>query len=282
MIIQTKSDFETNQSEIESRLVMFEHYTTRHFPIYIPSRGRANDVLIANQFDADGLQYKIVVEPQDYAAYNQRYSANQLLVLDKNNGGVAYVRNFIKEHAASLGYRYHWQFDDNVRSFSIRYGGKAHKARPINAISFIESIVFEYTNIGGINFSNGAYAFGYDKKPMFRINNQIYCAMLLNTEPQSRFRANIHEDTDYSLQLLHEGWATLVCNRIVMTKTHTMTMSGGNTDTEYANGGRKRRFEALAAAWPRAEFKVVERNGVWTVRPSRIWRSFPQRPERMI
>ena len=279
MLTQAISTFEANQETIESRLAAFEQFTTIRFPIYIPSRGRPNHVLIANQFDDDNIHYTIVVEPQDYAAYRTRYSAEQLLVLDKDNGGVAYVRNFIKDHAASMGHRYHWQFDDNVRSFAIRRNGKALKARPMNAISFIESIVFEYKNIGGINFSNGAYAFGYDKKPMFRMNNQIYCAMLLNTEPFSRFRAGIHEDTDYSLQLLDEGWSTLVCNRVVMTKTHTMTMRGGNTDTEYANGGRKKRFENLAAAWPRAEFKVVERNGIWTVRPSRIWRTFTQRPE---
>jgi len=267
------------ETNFDNLLESFEEYTQIRFPIYIPSKRRPGRVLVARQFDADAIPYRIVVEPQDYDLYLEQYPAEKLLALDLNDGGIAYVRNFIKDHALASGYEYHWQFDDNVRSFAIRRNGKAKIARPVNALSFIESVVTSFTRIGGANFSNGAFAFSYDNKSVFALNNQVYCAMLLRTDTKARFRKGIHEDTDYSLQILSEGWSTIVCKRVVMTKTNTMTMSGGNTDSEYAGNGRRIRFERLVAEWPEAKFRLKERNGVWTVTPSRIWGKFPQRPQ---
>ena len=63
------------------------------------------------------------------------------------------------------------------------------------------------------------------------------CTLVLNSIPH-RWRGEYNEDTDICLQVLADGWCTILVNAYLAKKTHTMKTSGGNTDVLYQGDGR--------------------------------------------
>ena len=74
------------------------------YPIYIPSKGRAEQCLTARCLVNDGVPFKLVVEEQEFDQYAERYGEKNLIVLPfSNQGSVIPARNWIKEHATVEG-----------------------------------------------------------------------------------------------------------------------------------------------------------------------------------
>ena len=229
--------------------------------------------------EAAHLDYRIVVEPRNYDEYAAANPRANFITLPENRQGVSYVRNFILKHAYSEGHEYTWALDDDIRSFKYRSSGKAHEASARNALSFVEHVVSDFTNIGAANIADNTFAYGYDQKPPLRINGQVCSVMYLRTDTPAQFRPNTIEDTDYSLQLLHHQYCTLSSKRVTMVKAPDGKLAGGLSATEYPGTGQLDRILELGQAWPHANFRARERNGRWTMSPNRIWSKFPQRPQ---
>ena len=85
------------------------------YPVYIPSKGRAETALTPRFLIADSVPFKLVVEPQEQTAYASKWGAERLLVLPENDRGLVFVRNWIKQHSIDSGVERHWQLDDNIR-----------------------------------------------------------------------------------------------------------------------------------------------------------------------
>ena len=51
------------------------------YPIYIVSKGRYNTTLTANSFEKAGIDYLIVVEPQEYEQYCNKLGTKRVLKL---------------------------------------------------------------------------------------------------------------------------------------------------------------------------------------------------------
>jgi len=245
------------------------------FPIYIPSRKRAASITTSKLFKESQIPFKVVIEPQDEQDYLKYFTADELLVMDKNDQGIAYVRNFIKQDSIRNGDSFHWQFDDNIRNFALRVNDKNTKCSAIAAINQIEGVVTKYSNIGGAGMMHQAFAFAQKKDIV--VNRQIYTAMLLNNATKAQFRNGIVEDTDYNMQMLTDNYCTLLFAKVVMNKETTMKMTGGNTEISHGGNGRFLRSQALIEAWPQA-FKMIEKNGGHRIAPSKIWSSFLQVP----
>ena len=248
----------------------------RH-PVYVLSKGRGGIKGVADLFAESGVPFRIIVEPQDEKDYAARWGRDRLVVMDRDNGGVTYVRNFAKDHSTGEGHEAHWQFDDNIKGFFLRDNGKAHRVDPGWAIRVVEGVVDGYTNIGGANFANSGFVFGYDKREPITMNSQVYCAMLLSNKPKARFR-DCHEDTDYSMQLLAEGWVTLSVKRLCMEKPASATMKGGNYDTAYKDNGRIERMQTLVGYWP-GRFRIgYHKDGKPRLIPTNAYKGFNQLP----
>ena len=205
-------------ASIDLALTNIETQTEVRAPIYILSKNRAETISTHKLLDQDNLPYRIVVEPQDLKAYADRFTPDQLLPLDKNDQGVVYVRNYIKDNAHSMGDLYCWMLDDDMLGYEYRVNGKRHTTTPRPLMSIVEQSCFQFGNIGGANLSSAAYLFGHDGGPPVVYNSQIYGVQLLRTDTRARFRPYVAEDTDYSLQLLHDNWVTLVFKRFEPTK----------------------------------------------------------------
>jgi hypothetical protein len=246
------------------------------YPIYVPSKGRASTILTTKcLIEAKVENFYVVVEPQDQDSYEKQFNKANILVMPENNKGIAYVRNFCKEHAKTKGFSYHWQIDDNIQSFAIRQNQQNQKCLISDAIKLIESTVNQFTGIGAAGMKHQVFA--WSEKNDIGYNRQVYTSMLLSTEPEVIFRDGLIEDADYNLQILFDCYSVVLFNRVVMNKITSMKMQGGNTEISHANGGREKRAIATQAQWPNI-FKLKESKDGPRLAPSRVWSTFQQRP----
>ena len=245
------------------------------FNIYIPSKGRSNNRTTAKICKQENINYKVVVEPQDLLKYSQFHDDKNILVLDKNNQGLTYARNFIKNYSINAGELWHWQIDDDIYNFRVRNNNKNIKSTAKEVLGGIESFVLKFKNIDGAGPRYTIFAFSQNKQ--VSINQQISSCILVNNSISIKWDPEVVEDTDYSLQLLKRGLCTLLFNTLLIETAPTMKLSGGMTDNEYLGNGRYLRQLALTKKYP-GIFDLVIKQGKSKIKPSRIWRSFKQTP----
>jgi hypothetical protein len=254
---------------------MMSNMRLPRYPVYIPSRGRSDECLTARFLEHDGVPFRLVVEPQEHDLYAARFGAERLLVLpEKNTTGLHWARNWIKDHAVAEGHARHWQLDDNCRRIARLYQGRRIPCAAGVALAATEDFVDRYENIAvaGLNYEMFLPS-TYDgiPTPPFRVNVHVYsCSLILNSIP-NRWRCAYNDDTDLCLQVLADGWCTLLMNAFMVKKMTTMTMHGGNTDDFYQGDGRLRMSRSLERLWP----GVVETKRRYG-RPQHVinWRKF--------
>lgn len=224
------------------------------FPIYIPSKGRADKQYTAKMFMKDQVDFHIVIEPNEVDNY--REYADKLLVLPKNNQGLVYSRNWIKEYSVNQGEKRHWQFDDDIEYISRLYKGYRIRCQSNVALKISEDFVERYENVAlaslnaemFIPVSKGMTLNSF-KWPPFYLNQRCYtCFLMLNSLPnQWRYRYN--EDTDMTLQVLADGWCTILFNAFLIATKETMLYAGGQTAI-YVDDGRLQMSRQLERVWP--------------------------------
>ena len=247
------------------------------YPVYVPSRGRADVSLTTRELKNSGISFYVVVEPQEYEKYLENYDISSVLKMDHNNRGISYVRNYCKQHSIENGAKFHWQFDDNITSFRYRAPTKNVKCEAFKCIIACESICDSYENIGIAGMSHTMFAFS--RSNHVGINQQVYSGVLVNNDLDIWWRDDVIEDTDYSLQVLDtKYYCTLLFNKFLIDKAATMTIKGGNTDTSHAGDNRMKRSLKLQEYWPQANFQITNQYGRTKIKPSNIWKRFVHGP----
>lgn len=221
------------------------------YPIYIPSKGRYDTAHTVKFLLEDGVPFYLVVEPQEYDAYASRFGESRVLCLPFSNpGSVIPARNWIKEHATAAGHLRHWQLDDNIKAIERYYRNRRLRCSSGVALATSEDFVDRYENIAvaGLNYTMFVFP-GSATPPLYR-NARVYsCSLILNSLPH-QWRGRYNEDTDLCLQVLADGWCTVLINTFLIRKIWTMQVKGGNTATLYQGDGRLRMARALERLWP--------------------------------
>jgi len=237
------------------------------YPIYIISKGRYEKPLSAWLFEADKIDYLIAVEPQEYQQYCEKLGEHRVLKLPFSNLGVGSypARNFCWEHAKANGYKYHWLFDDNIKSWHIWQNRKRVNLDDINkALVFVE----KYTDKNKIDlsgFERKTFSVTVPKKA-FRLNCHVYSAMLIKNDLPYRWRLKYNEDIDLCLQVLHNGGTTANCIYYLAEKVPTTSkMKGGNQDELYKGNDPKKKLlkaKMLERVWPQYAKTVIRFNRI--------------------
>lgn len=222
--------------------------TLPRYPIYIPSKGRFNP-LTANLLLRDGVPFRLVVEPQEADEYRKRFAEENILVLPfSNQGSVSPARNWVKDHATAEGHLRHWQLDDNISNVYRWFNGKRIPSEAGIALAVAEDFVDRYENvaIAGLEYA----MFAVSNAEPVRLNTRVYsCSLILNSIP-NRWRTRYNEDTDICLQVLADGWCTVLVTAFLIQKTGTMKLKGGNTTTLYGGDGRLKMARCAERLWP--------------------------------
>lgn len=238
------------------------------YPVYIVSKGRAYKPLTAKVFENAGIDYFIVVEPQEKAEYIEALSEKRVLVLPFSNLGLGSfpARNFCWEHSISQGHEKHWIFDDNIVGWRKWVNGKrvmfGKDSSLVEAFIYVEEFS-DRKHIDICGFEEPNFVTNPPKKP-FKINCHVYSAILINNRLKYRWRLKYNEDVDLCLQVLHGGGSTASCIYFMADKISTsVKMRGGNQDELYkSNDPSKKLLKAtmLAKVWPQYA-KVIWRFG---------------------
>jgi hypothetical protein len=243
------------------------------YPVYVISKGRSKSCLTADFMLRDGVDFRLVIEPQEFKDYAAVYDKKILLVLPFSNLGLGSIpaRNFVWEHALKTGADRHWIFDDNIRGTGYWWKGRRTRINANLAISQVEEFTDRYENIAiaGMNYDTFVFS---STAPYLR-NVHVYSNLLIRNDLPFRWRGRYNEDTDLCLQALTAGWCTVLFNAFMIYKMQTMKMKGGNSDQLYQGDGRLEMARSLERAWP----YVVETKRKWK-RPQhhvkKSWRQF--------
>jgi hypothetical protein len=222
------------------------------YPIYVISKGRADCCLTANFLRRDGVEFRLVVEPQEAEAYAAKFGPGSLEVLPFSNLGRGSIpaRNWCWEHAKGLGHSWHWILDDNIRQMRRLLKGKRVPWQAGEALAYSEDFVDRYENVALAGLGYSMFAFSPSGIPPVRLNVHVYSCLLILNSLEFRWRGRYNEDTDLCLQALSKGWCTLQINAFLIDKVRTLTMKGGNATELYQGDGRLRMARSLERAWP--------------------------------
>jgi hypothetical protein len=226
------------------------------YPVYIVSKGRPGKLALTARFLlADGVDFRIVVEQPDVAAYTATVGdPARVLVLPFADLGLGSIpaRNWIWAHASAAGAARHWILDDNIRKLERVDGRRRLKCAAGPAFAAVEDFADRYENvaIAGLNYHMFGVTSGTTPLPPFRRNVHVYSCMLIRTDLACRWRGRYNEDTDLCLQVLAAGECTVLVNAFLAEKMPTMTSRGGNSDELYRGDGRLKMARALERNWP--------------------------------
>ncbi|MAE54572.1 MAG: hypothetical protein CMK23_01115 [Porticoccaceae bacterium] len=246
-------------------------------PIYIPSKGRYENPITAKHLDLMNVPYQVIVEEQEFDLYARSLGEDKLLVLPKKyldeydtfwkdddpRKGPGGARNYAWDHSIAQGHDKHWVMDDNIAGFCRFNRNERINCRSGAIFRASEDFVDRYENIAMSGFEYRFFAGGSRrKKPPYRTNTRIYSCNLIRNDVPYRWRGRYNEDTDLSLRMLKDGWATLLFQAFLQNKLRTSTMRGGNSAEFYDGEGTKNKSQMLVDMHPEIT-SLVFRYGRW-------------------
>lgn len=222
------------------------------YPIFIVSKGRADISYTAKMFNEDNLDYKILVEPQEYKEYLKYHDENKLIKLPFSNLGLGSypARNYAKEISNSKA---HWIFDDNINGACKFVKGSKIPCSSALAIDRAEKLYDRYSNLDILAF-NYRYFVATSASKAFYTNVHCYSCMLINNSADIEWRLKYNEDVDLCLQVLSQNRCTILLNAYCMNKISTaQKLRGGNQTELYQNNDVTKKIEkalTLQKQWP--------------------------------
>lgn len=197
-----------------------------------------------------GVGYNIIVEPEEEQEYReavnptfgnvlvlpQKYKDEYTTYLDTAAPlGSGPARNFGLYHAKENGHEWYWCIDDNINTFYRFHENEIIQVSDGTCFAVVEDFVDQYENISMAGLNYESFMPRRNKRPPISWNRRIYSCNLIRTDIGYEWQGRYNEDTDLSLRMLKDGWATVLFNSFLADKEATQRMSGGNTDTVYSD-----------------------------------------------
>jgi len=221
--------------------------------------------MTARILDSNGIDYKIVIEPQEADEYIEAVGADKVLILPFSNLGLGSfpARNFCWDHSKSNGFMYHWVLDDNIQAWRTWLNGKRINTKDVSkAMVYVERHA-QKRNIDIAGFEEPNFVVKPPSRP-FKHNCHVYSLLLIKNSLPYRWRLKYNEDIDLCLQVLHTGGTTASCLIYMADKVSTSRkMKGGNQDELYKGNDPKKKLlkaKMLEAVWPQYAKTVVRFN----------------------
>jgi glycosyltransferase involved in cell wall biosynthesis len=176
---------------------------------FIPTKGRLKTKTY-KLFEQVGIEVKHFIEPQEIELYNVPNKVN----IQKNNGGISYVRNFMLNYAKENKHDWIIMCDDDVTDFGEAINNKCitTSANVWNSIyDKAKSLPFE---IYGLNYRQHAW----HETKNYSINKSfVEVCVLLNVKNikwSYRGEFNLKEDRDFVLQTIKYGNGVVKFNKL--------------------------------------------------------------------
>lgn len=237
--------------------------------VYVPSKGRPSGST-AKLLAESGINFLVVVEPQEYDAY-KAVVGKRLLTLPASNQGIAYVRNWILQHHDSGWY---WMLDDDITAFFKTTNGKNTKVSAREALEGAGGFFIEDASIGQAALEYQQFAWSATRA----VKHNGYCdvAVCINKDRVKMLRyrpeVNLKEDRDFTLQVLSSGMRTARVCRYSFAAPKNGSNAGGLSG-EYSQTGKELAASRLMCRlWPGICTPITKRDGRQDVKIN--WRHF--------
>ena len=239
--------------------------TQPRFPIYIPSKSRADTATTPRILRDMNVPFRLVIEEEQYASYAEFFTKKELIILDPQykkyfdplislpedaSRGSGPARNFIWDHSIKEGHEFHWIMDDNIEYFVRLHKNQRMPVGDGMIFHAMESFVLRYTNVGMAGPQYMSMVPSRTKYPPFITGSRIYSCILIRNDVPLRWRGRYNEDTILSLDMLKSQWNTILFYAFLQNKMQTQKMGGGNTEAFYAEEGTLPKSQMLVDAHP--------------------------------
>lgn len=222
---------------------------TLRYPVFVPTKGRAATPLTILALDAIHVPFRAVVEPQEADQYAALVGHDRLIVLPFSDRGLVPTRNWIWDYAMREGVERFWTFDDNIRVFYRLNKNQKIRVRDGAMLCAIEDFVDRYENVAIAGCNYQWLAKQKQRIPAIQFNTRVYSNMLICTSLKYRNRGFFNDDTDLCLQVLKDGFVTVLFNAFLVDKMTTMSVRGGMTP-HYQGDGRFKMAQEIVERHP--------------------------------
>jgi hypothetical protein len=176
--------------------------------LFIPSKNRVGNSTLLRFLTENNFNAFVVVEPQDIEKYKTEYPNFTYLVLPINNGGITYVRNYIKEHTETIGLQNYWQLDDDITGLFFREDTKLIRGGVELLLKAQTQFINSNIALGSLEYRQ--FAWSATKEI---INNSFCdsCVFVDNIFTKGmRYRQYVEgkEDRDFAMQVIKSGMKT--------------------------------------------------------------------------
>lgn len=168
------------------------------YPVYIPSKDRHSTATT----NIPGAVW--VVEPSEYDLY--RASRRGVIALPKNDGGISFVRNHIKQMASDSGHARFWMIDDDISAFGFVKNGKCITREPGEILEMAEERL-KNCHLGSLGYRQFAWA----SEGKLAVGRFCTVAVLVDCafcRPLTYRNISCKEDIDFSMQVIAAGGVT--------------------------------------------------------------------------
>ena len=176
--------------------------------IFIPSKNRVENSTLLKFAEETKSKIIVVVEPQDIEKYKNKFLSFDYIVLPKDNGGITYVRNYIKEYSEKQGLSNYWQLDDDITGFFYRDGTKLIRSGFEVLTKAKEQFIKNGIALGALEYRQFAWS---ATKEIIENSFCDSCVFVDNTKLNGlRYRSYVEgkEDRDFAMQVIKVGQKT--------------------------------------------------------------------------
>lgn len=246
------------------------------YKIYIPTKGRYDNLLTADYLADNGIDFSLVVEKKETDLYRKKYPNNVIELPGSDYGGVYFARNFIKKMSKENGEKRHWQLDDDIRKLIHVDNGKFVDIHPKIMFGNMENFCDKFKNIG-IAGAHSTVWVKFGKKP-FEINKLAYGCSLINNDLDIWWSKDVMGDIDYNIQVLESGYCTVRFYIYSFTMSTRATRKGGFTDI-YLDKDRINTVKNTQKKWGLGKIteKSVSGNTIYAVEYTKKLREYNQK-----
>ena len=217
--------------------------------IFVPSKNRVSNAKLLHIANEQNFKLTVVIEPQDEIKYREVFINLDFLILPINNGGITYVRNFIKEYTEKNNIDQYWQLDDDISNLYHRDGTKMIKDNfdVLNKAS--ESFMANNIALGGLEYQQ----FAWSSTKEF-VNNSFCdsCVFVDNTKLNGlRYRKYVEgkEDRDFAMQVIKLGQKTARTTLYAFTAPPNGSNAGGLKEIFYDLGKEQICVSRMVELW---------------------------------
>lgn len=217
--------------------------------IFVPTKNRVDNSTLLKYAQENNCNITIVVEPQDIDKYKNKFHKFNYIVLPKDNGGITYVRNYIKQYSEKQGLENYWQLDDDINGLFYREGTKLVRAGFEVLTKAKEQLLKAGVALGALEYRQFAWS---ATKPVILNSFCDTCVFIDNNKIEGlRYREYVEgkEDRDFAMQVIKHGHKTGRTTEYAFSSPQNGSNAGGLKEIFYDLGKEQICVSRMIELW---------------------------------